>query len=190
MPPQSNSPLRHLGGFFIERPEYWTQGLDNWCEDYERRLQTLLSAMKYQEDKAIEQGWLKSTQWLSSPMHDSLKSGDFWITYAARNNFAFDLIYWHMIDQRFFGPMSSPIDNVWRQRFDFLEPEERADIENLVAIKLQEMKTRALAWDPDDYTKELTENASEDNAAKENEDGQTGATVEDNKEVVSDKIAW
>lgn len=85
--------------------------------------------------------------------------------------------------------MSSPIDDAWRQRLDFLEPEERADIENLVAIKLQEMKTRALAWDPDDYTKELTENASEDNAAKENEDGQTGATVEDNKEVVSDKIA-
>ena len=122
--------------------------------------------MRYQEDKAIEQGRLKSTLRLSSLMKDSWETGDFWIGYAARNGFAFDLVYWHKIDQRFFGPTSSLIDDVWRQRLDSLEPEERADIERSVAIKLEEMKTRALAWDPDYYTKEVAEKGSEDNAAK------------------------
>lgn len=105
----------------IKRPECWPQGLDNWCSEYERRLQTFLSAMRYQEDKAIEQGWLKSTQRLSGPMQNSWESGDFWIAYAARNNFAFDLIYWHKIDLPFFGPTSSPIDEVWKHRLDILE---------------------------------------------------------------------
>ena len=150
----------------VEKPEYWPRGLDDWCNNYERRLQTFLSAMRYQEDKAIEQGRLKSTLRLSSLMKDSWETGDFWIGYAARNGFAFDLVYWHKIDQRFFGPTSSLIDDVWRQRLDSLEPEERADIERSVAIKLEEMKTRALAWDPDYYTKEVAEKGSEDNAAK------------------------
>ncbi|GIJ89303.1 hypothetical protein Asppvi_008240 [Aspergillus pseudoviridinutans] len=113
--------------------------------------------MRYQEDKAIEQGWLKK----------SWESGDFWTAYAARNNFAFDLIYWHKIDHRFFGRTSSPIDDVWKQRLDLLEPEERADIERLLAIKLEEMNTRALAWDPDDYTKEVAEKGSWDNAGRQ-----------------------
>lgn len=90
-------------------------------------------------------------------MRDSWESGDFWIAYGARNNFAFDLIYWHEIDQRYFGATSSPICDVWKQRLDFLEPEERADIERFVTIKLEEMKTRELAWDPDDYTRQVAE---------------------------------
>lgn len=167
----------------IEKPEYWPRGLDDWCSNYERRLQTFLSAMRYQEDKAIEQGWLRSTLRLSSLMQDSWETGDFWIAYAARNGFAFDLVYWHKIDQRFFGPASSIIDDVWRQRLDFLEPEERADIEKSVAIKFEEMKTRALAWDPDDYTKEAAEKGSEDNAAKGDGIGGAESGVDDGGDV-------
>jgi hypothetical protein len=81
-------------------------------------------------------------------MQESWESGDFWIAYAARNNFAFDLIYWHKIDQRFFGPTSSPIDDVWKQRLDLLEPEERADIERLVAIKTRRDKYSAIDLGP------------------------------------------
>ncbi|GFF47805.1 hypothetical protein IFM58399_08142 [Aspergillus lentulus] len=163
----------------IEKPDYWRQGLDDWCSEYDRRLQTFLGAMRYQEDKAIEQGWLKSSQRLSGPMQESWESGDFWIAYAARDNFAFDLIYWHKIDQRFFGPTSSPIDDVWKQRLDFLEPEDRADIERFVAIKLEEMNTRPLAWDPDDYIKEVAEKVPEDNAANGDENGATGYGADD-----------
>ncbi|RAL11774.1 uncharacterized protein BO97DRAFT_470677 [Aspergillus homomorphus CBS 101889] len=143
----------------IEKPEYWPRGLDDWCSEYERRLQTFLRAMHQREDKAIEQGWLESTQRLSGPMGESWASGDIWIAYAARNNFASDLVYWRKIDQRFFGSTASdaPIDDVWKQRLELLEPDERVAIEKTVAIKLKEMKTRELVWDPNDYTKEAVE---------------------------------
>lgn len=41
---------------------------------------------------------------------------------------------------------------MWKQRLDLLEPEERAEMERYVALKVEEMETRVLACDPDDYT--------------------------------------
>jgi hypothetical protein len=78
----------------IEKPEYWKEGLENWCREYERRLQAFLRAMIHREDEEIKKGRLKECQRLSSQMRKSWESGDFWIAYAARNNFAFDAIYW------------------------------------------------------------------------------------------------
>ncbi|RAK93767.1 hypothetical protein BO79DRAFT_224229 [Aspergillus costaricaensis CBS 115574] len=135
----------------IEKPEYWPRGLDDWCHEYERRLQTFLGATRYKEDKLIGQGSLKSTQRLSDMMQHSWESGDFWIASAARNNFAFDLN--------------------WKQTLDFLGPDERVEIERFLATKLGEMKTRELAWDPDDYTKDAMEKVFGDNPAKGDEDG-------------------
>ncbi|KAL4785307.1 kinase-like domain-containing protein [Aspergillus varians] len=151
----------------IEKPEYWPKGLNDWCSVYEQRLQTFLGAMRYQEDKAVEQGWLESAQRavLSGGMQDSWESGDFWIAYAARNSFAFDLVYWNKIDQRFFGETSSAVEDVWKERIRLLESGERDEIEELVAVKVEEMETRVLAWDPDGYTKELAEKGAEDSPA-------------------------
>ncbi|KAL4877042.1 hypothetical protein BJY04DRAFT_210261 [Aspergillus karnatakaensis] len=135
----------------IERPEYWPRGLEYWCRE------------------------LKRMERLSSLMQDSWESSDLWISYAARNNFAFDLVYWHKIDQRFFGPSSSPVDNTRKKRLDLLTAEERDDMERIVAVKVEEMKTRSLGWDPDDYTKEAMEKASVDNSVERavESDGQT-----------------
>ncbi|KAL3444511.1 hypothetical protein BJX65DRAFT_310894 [Aspergillus insuetus] len=168
----------------IEKPEYWPQGLDDWCVEYERRLLTFLRAMRYQEDKAIKQGWLKDAQRLSAPMLDSWKSGDFWIAYAARNNFAFDSVYWQKIDQRFFEETSSPIDDVWKERLDLLESKERDEIERVVPIKV-EMKTRVLAWDPDDHTREFAEKHCGADAAN----GDKGGGAELNEDGDNDKLA-
>ncbi|KAL4797099.1 hypothetical protein BDV19DRAFT_377816 [Aspergillus venezuelensis] len=144
-------------------PDYWSEGLDDWCCVFERRLQTFLRAMRSEEDEAIEQGWLKSEQRLSEAMRDSWESGVFWISYAARNNLAFDSI-WRKIDQRFFEDISCPIEDVWRHRLGLLECGERAEMEDIVTRKLEEIKTRELAWDPDDYTRELVEQGFGENA--------------------------
>lgn len=106
----------------------------------------------HRKDKEIEQGQLKEYQRLSRPMRDSWESGDFWIAYAARNKFAFDAIYWEKIDRRFFGAVDCSVDDVWKHRLGLFNGEEKDEMENLVALKLREMKTRILAWDPDDYT--------------------------------------
>ncbi|KAJ5162048.1 hypothetical protein N7492_007440 [Penicillium capsulatum] len=104
------------------------------------------------EDTAIKEGRLKEDERLSGPMQESWESGDFWIAYAARNAFAFDLLYWNKIDRRFFGPVGD-IEDAWKQRLNLLSDEEKDEMERLVAQKLEEMESRVLAWDPDEYTK-------------------------------------
>lgn len=138
----------------IEKPEYWPGGLEDWCRVFERRLQTFLKAMADREDEAVRQGRLEEHQRLSGPMRDSWESGDFWVTYAARNNFAFDAIYWQKIDQRFFGPSPS-FEDTWKERVALLDAEEKDYMERLVAQKEEEMGSRVLMWEPDEYTGSL-----------------------------------
>ncbi|KAK1146750.1 hypothetical protein N8T08_002511 [Aspergillus melleus] len=136
----------------IEKPEYWPKGLGDWYIEYERQLQPFLGALMCWDDDAIEQGRMEENQRLSGPMRHSWESGDFWIAYAARNNFAFDAIYWENIYQRFFGTTDCDMDGIWRQRLDLLNDLEKCEMEDLVDRKTREMETRALAWDPSEYT--------------------------------------
>jgi hypothetical protein len=140
----------------LERPEYWTKGLDDWCVQYKRRLQIFLPAMVDCEEDAYRtrNERLEESQRLSNQMRNSWESGDFWIMYAARNNFAFDAIFWNKIDQRFFGTNESD-DNkcdVWKKRLHLLEPEDKEIMDKYVDLKLRENETRLLSWDPDHYT--------------------------------------
>ncbi|OOQ83223.1 phosphotransferase family protein [Penicillium brasilianum] len=135
----------------IEKPEYWPEGLDDWTRVFGYRLKTFLKVMKGHEDSAIQMGRLKEDQRLSGPMYQSWESGDFWVIYAALHSFAFDVIYWQKIDPRFFGPSEKP-EEAWKERLVLLDEKEKYDMEQPVARKLEEMKTRILAWDPDEYT--------------------------------------
>lgn len=154
----------------IEKPEYWPDGLDDWTHVFDRRLRTFLKAMIACEDSAIKEGRLKEdgSERLSAPMQESWESGDFWTAYAARNSFAFDLIYWQMIDPRFFGPVEKNVEDAWRQRIDLLDDREKDEMERLVARKLTEMNNRVLAWDPDQYTRSHIDIAKREGAAKRN----------------------
>ncbi|KAJ5562528.1 hypothetical protein N7535_003023 [Penicillium sp. DV-2018c] len=139
----------------LKKPEDWSKGPDDWCMEYEKPLQIFLEAMRKCEDEAILEKRLVEGQRLSSRMRDSWQSGDFWIMYAARNNFAFDAVYWKKIDQRFFGPTTyegDNIDDVWRKRLHLLESGEKELMEEYVALKLKERNTYCLAWDADEYT--------------------------------------
>ncbi|KAJ6139306.1 Aminoglycoside phosphotransferase [Penicillium samsonianum] len=139
----------------IEKPEYWPTegGLEDWCSGFECRLQTFLKAMINREDEAISKCQVKENQRLSGPMRESWESGAFCIAYAARNNFAFDAIYWQKIDWRFFGRTSCPDPaDAWKERLEHLNADEKRDMKQLFVQKLEEMKSRVLAWDPDEYT--------------------------------------
>ena len=108
--------------------------------------------MRKCEDEAFQKKQLVEDQRLSNRMQDSWQSGNFWIMYAARNNFASDTIYWEKIDQRFFGRASGKICDVWRERLHLLEPGEKNFMEECVDLKLKERNTWRLTWDPDEYT--------------------------------------
>ena len=103
----------------------------------------------YCEDEAIKQGRLEENQRLSSPMRQSWESGDFWIAYAARNNFAFDAIYWEKIDQRFFGSTACPSEDAWKQSVDLLVPAGMDEMERYVTLKGEDMKSQVPGMGPE-----------------------------------------
>jgi hypothetical protein len=129
----------------IEKSEVWPKGIEDWTRVFDHHLNTFLTATRAGEDTAIYPGQLKEDQRLSGPMQQSWESGDFWIFYA------FDAIYWQKIDTQFFGPTQSPKE-AWKYRLDLLDKKTKDEMEQLVARKLEEMKTRILAWDPYEYT--------------------------------------
>ena len=137
----------------LKKPEEWPKGLDDWCIEYDKALPAFLEALRKCEDEAIRKKQLVYDQRLSTRMRDSWDSGDFWIMYAARNNFAFDAIYWKKIDTRFFGVIEDEHDGeVWRKRFHLLEPGEKELIEVYVKQKIEDRNSQRLAWDADEYT--------------------------------------
>ncbi|KAJ5587618.1 uncharacterized protein N7459_003383 [Penicillium hispanicum] len=136
----------------IEKPEYWSRGIEDWTQVFDRRLKTLLAAMRHCEDMDVQHGQRR----LSDQMQRSWESGDFWVVYAILHSFAFDAIYWQKIDRRFFGPTETDDPSeAWKERLDLLDDIQRSEMEQLVTKKLGEMEDRILAWDPDEYTEEF-----------------------------------
>ncbi|RAH80937.1 hypothetical protein BO86DRAFT_410485 [Aspergillus japonicus CBS 114.51] len=140
------------GWLLIERPEEWAGGIEAWSRVFEARLQTSLRVMRECEDREIQRGRFYEGQRLSGPMEKSWESGDFWVMYALRNSFAFDLVYWLEIDERFFGDSGRGADRAWEKRVGLLSEKERREMELLVTMKMAERGSRPLVWDADEYT--------------------------------------
>ncbi|GCB17568.1 hypothetical protein AAWM_00453 [Aspergillus awamori] len=115
----------------LELPELWKPGLDDWTARYEKVLPTFLKVVKNKEQAAIDRGTLKEPDRLSEHMWRSWQSGDFWLNYAARKSWAFDMIYWARIDRRFFGAGDL------NDRIKLLTPEEREEMDKFVQIKFK-----------------------------------------------------
>ncbi|OGM39468.1 hypothetical protein ABOM_011926 [Aspergillus bombycis] len=77
----------------LEQPEYWPDGIEAWTKAFETRLDTFLEVLTEREETALQQGRLRGEQRLSGPMKQSWVNGDFWVTNAARKNFAFDTTF-------------------------------------------------------------------------------------------------
>ncbi|KFY01911.1 hypothetical protein O988_02455 [Pseudogymnoascus sp. VKM F-3808] len=135
----------------IEQPEHWSEGLYAWATAYEPRLQTFLAVLREREDVLIDEGRLKDQERLSLPMRESWDSGDFWVVYAARKGFAFDAVFWKYLDARFFGAVDGVEGDEWERRAELLDKEELMEIDSFVDQKVVEMKTRALAWEPEEH---------------------------------------
>ncbi|KAM3449582.1 hypothetical protein MY3296_006802 [Beauveria thailandica] len=133
----------------LEQPEYWPNGINEWSNIYEGRLQTFLKVLEECEASAIASGRLQDGKQLSFRMRQSWDDGEFWIVYAARKNFAFDAIFWEKLDPKFFGPGEAPED-AWKQRLGLLDEQVRENMEPFVEKKLKDNETRELAWELDE----------------------------------------
>ncbi|KAJ5095401.1 hypothetical protein NUU61_004757 [Penicillium alfredii] len=121
---------------FIEKPEFWSAGIEDWTRVFDRRLKTFLTAMRHCEDIAAQQGPPR----LSDQMQQSWESGDFWVAYAILHSFAFDSIYWQKIDRRFFGQTETDDPSeAWKERLVLLNDTQRSEMEQLVVRKLGEV---------------------------------------------------
>jgi hypothetical protein len=131
----------------IEKPEHWSKGIEDWAQEFDRRLKTFLTVMRCCEDMDTQH----IQRWLSDQMQRSW--GDFWVVYAILHSFAFDAIYWQKTDRRFWGPTQTDDPNeAWKERLNLLNENQKAEMERLVTRQLDEMEDRVLAWDPDEYT--------------------------------------
>ncbi|KAK7527131.1 phosphotransferase family protein [Phyllosticta citriasiana] len=155
-PPEfSNSPPWWL---LIEMPEYWQEGLEDWADNYEKRLETFLEELKTVENEFVSHSQLEEGNYLSDRMRKCWDDGDFWVFYALRKSFAFDAIFWHKICPRFFG---FGVEE-WEKGVELLG-DELKDMEEVVEKKVKEMETRELAWDYDGPDFEnLNENEKEE----------------------------
>ncbi|KAJ5239574.1 hypothetical protein N7468_004193 [Penicillium chermesinum] len=150
----------------IEKPEYWSEGIEDWARVFDRRLKTFLTAMRHCEDIGAQYSQYR----LSDQMQRSWESGDFWVVYAILHSFAFDAIYWQKIDQRFFGPTETDDPSeAWKERLDLLDENQKVEMERLVTRKLKEMEDRVLAWDPDEYTESFRQRLMRRREEKVNE---------------------
>ena len=125
----------------LDVPEMWDGGIEAWTSEYERRLQTWLSAIE-----EAEQDMAPGSLLLSGYMRESWETGRFWLNYAARKSWAFDSIYWKYLDEKFFGERDKdiPTQELWKTRVHLLTEAERAAMEPLVEIKMEESKERVL----------------------------------------------
>ncbi|CRG85858.1 hypothetical protein PISL3812_02864 [Talaromyces islandicus] len=122
----------------LERPEFWKGGLDDWTQVFEKRLVVFLEELQKQEHDLIERGVLAEENRLSLHMMESWKKGDFWVCYAARRSWAFDMVYWAKIDRRFFG--TGDLED----RLRLLTSEEREALDAFVQKKLMEKEQCSL----------------------------------------------
>ena len=120
----------------LELPEHWDNGLDDWIQNYEKVLPVFLRILKEREQAAIDRHILKDTDRLSERMLKSWETGDFWLNYAARKSWAFDMIYWAKIDRRFFG------DGNLEDRLQLLTQEEREKMDTFIQEKVKEKEER------------------------------------------------
>ncbi|RAH47260.1 phosphotransferase family protein [Aspergillus brunneoviolaceus CBS 621.78] len=136
----------------LEQPEYWSGGVEAWERIFESRLPTFLKVLVEREETALRAGRLNPEQRLSGPMRRSWENGDFWVAYAARKSFAFDMAFWERLDSRFFGPCAVAVEDRWKERLALLTEQERLCMERVVSRKVEQMKTRELAWEPDEMS--------------------------------------
>jgi hypothetical protein len=150
----------------IEKPEYWSEGIEDWARVFDRRLKTFLTTMRHCEDLDAQHSHIR----LSEQMQHNWESGGFWVSYAILRSFAFDAIYWQNIDQRFFGPTETDDPReAWRERLDLLDKNEKGEMKQLVTRKPEQMDDRVLAWDPDEYTEAFRQGLVRTREEKANE---------------------
>lgn len=96
----------------------WLGGIDKWTEIYSDRVQTWFEAIEEAEaETGVDLKNMQLPMPLSTYMRQSWDTGRFWLSYAARRGWAFDVIYRKYLDERFFGERRTGVSKeLWKTR--------------------------------------------------------------------------
>ncbi|KAK8076642.1 hypothetical protein PG994_003914 [Apiospora phragmitis] len=78
---------------------------------------------------------------LSQQMRESWEKQTWMISYAARNSWAFDFIFWRHLDERYFGPNE---DRDYHASLDLFTQRELEVMETFVEMKMEQQKESTL----------------------------------------------
>ncbi|EAQ89428.1 hypothetical protein CHGG_06047 [Chaetomium globosum CBS 148.51] len=141
----------------------WSGGVDDWLRVYEGRLGTWFAAMERAE-RRVPGGGVDGPGALpvslSRYMRESWETGRFWLSYGARKSWAFDMVFWKFLDERFFGQRAGDVlkEDLWKTRVDLLTKREMAALEPFVERKMRESKDRVIVeWDQEEAKNRLSE---------------------------------
>lgn len=162
----------------LGKPEFWDKGIDDFSAEFDKRMPLFLKAMEMEEEQMRreaedEEGgeddsalayYLKEldladeppkpTPKLSDRMRRTWEDRGHFINYAARRSWAFDVLFWTFIDQKFFGE-NSP--GGFEGRLDLFSPSEREKMEEFVARKVEQMENeKYMKWDEDECREYLS----------------------------------
>ena len=135
-------------------PESWPGGYREWMKAYEPRLRTFLRVLDAEENKlgvsccpSVPGSGTKSGLSLSQRMWRSWEARDWVVNYAARDSWAFDFVWWKLLDERYFGPNE---DQDYRARLHLLSGAQKTAMDRLVTSKAEDRSHRKLfEWDDD-----------------------------------------
>lgn len=140
----------------LMKPDEWPGAYESWMQAYEPRLRTFLRILEDEEKKLGANkngngtklnGSAPTEVCLSERMRKSWDDKTWMIGFAARNSWAFDLIFWRYLDPKYFGPNEAA---GYRARLGRLTQKQREAMEDLVAVKMKEGRECKLKeWDPD-----------------------------------------
>ena len=143
----------------LDAPDMWDKGIEDWIRFYEPRMQIWLLAMQKAE-ATVELNERCLEVPLSTYMKESWETGRFWLSYAARKSWAFDVLFWKFLFERFFGIKLTdvPKNELWQKALHFLTDAERTAMEPFVERKMEETRERKLVeWSPDDAKERFAE---------------------------------
>ncbi|KAF0634887.1 hypothetical protein FPSE5266_08300 [Fusarium pseudograminearum] len=132
---------------FLMKPDEWPGAYEPWMNAYEPRLRTFLRVLESEEKKL---GADKKCHGicLSERMRKSWDDKTWMTSFAARNSWAFDLIFWRYIDPMYFGPNEAADHHA---RLHLLTQRQKEAMEDLVAVKMKEGSERKFGkWDTDE----------------------------------------
>ncbi|KAI1119030.1 phosphotransferase family protein [Nemania sp. NC0429] len=148
----------------LGNPERWPGGYRGWMEAYEPRLETFLGVLEEEEGNMRARAEIESSMAglslssgrgvaLSQRMRKSWEDKTWMISYAARNSWEFDWLFWKFLDARYFGPNEEEDHGV---RLELLTEKQKEAMEAFVQMKMEQDKERIrVEWDDESAAAEL-----------------------------------